>query len=260
MNRLRGAHVVVKPPNQAALTGQLVGVESRQILGADGKSTTATFLNLFTETGLMSLRLTSDTSVRLLDARLNKELHDALTTLATQTDEQRRQVSLHFAGKGKREVRVGYVTEAPLWKMSYRLLIGGANPANTGKPYLQGWAMVENTSDDDWQNVRLSLVSGRPISFIQDLYQPLYLPRPVVGPDVVASPYPQTHDGSLLDARKQIAEGNGAANGFAGGGFGGGGMGGGGAEPTVVSVSMALQVPRDPEVMRLRRRGPSRRL
>ena len=120
------------------------------------------------------------------------------TTLATQTDEQRRQVTLHFAGKGKREVRVGYVTEAPLWKMSYRLLIGGANPANTGKPYLQGWAMVENTSDDDWQNVRLSLVSGRPISFIQDLYQPLYLPRPVVGPDVVASPYPQTHDGSLL--------------------------------------------------------------
>jgi hypothetical protein len=121
-----------------------------------------------------------------MDAHLNKEFHDALTTLATQTDAQRRQVTLHFAGKGKRDVRVGYVTEAPLWKMSYRLLIGGANPSasgSSGKPYLQGWAMVENTSDDDWQNVRLSLVSGRPISFIQDLYQP---------------PYPQTHDGSLL--------------------------------------------------------------
>ena len=119
--------------------------------------------------------------------------------------------------------------EAPLWKMSYRLLLGeGAaaairagkpenpnkkngttstlppgNPARIGKPeksYMQGWAMVENTSDDDWQEVRLSLVSGRPISFIQDLYQPLYLPRPVVGPDIVASPTPQTHDEDLQDA------------------------------------------------------------
>ncbi len=228
LNRLRGAHVIVKAANRPALTGQLVGVESRQVLGADNKPTAATFLNLFTETGLTSLRLTSDTSVRLSDARLNKELHDALTTLATQTDEQRRQVSLHFAGKGKREVHVGYVTEAPLWKMSYRLLIGGLNAEKTSlhgdqnRSYLQGWAMVENTSDDDWQNVQLSLVSGRPVSFIQDLYQPLYIPRPVVGPDIVASPYPQTHDGSLLDASKQIASG-----GQTGGNFGGGGVGGG---------------------------------
>ena len=46
------------------------------------------------------------------------------------------------------------------------------------------------------------MISGRPISFIQDLYQPLYLPRPVVAPDVVASPYPQTHAGSLEGADK----------------------------------------------------------
>ena len=201
LTRLRGARVTVETANRPALTGQIVGVETRAVPGADGKSAAVTLLNLFTEAGLTSVRLDSQTHVRLMDAHLNKEFHDALTTLATQTDAQRRQVTLHFAGKGKRDVRVGYVTEAPLWKMSYRLLIGGANPSasgSSGKPYLQGWAMVENTSDDDWQNVRLSLVSGRPISFIQDLYQPLYLPRPVVGPDVVASPYPQTHDGSLL--------------------------------------------------------------
>lgn len=234
LNKLRGARVTVEAANRPALTGQIVGVESRQVLGADNKPTAVTFLNLFGETGLMSVRLDTDTNVRLLDPQLNKEFHDALTTLATRSDEQRREVTLHFAGKGKREVRVGYVTEAPLWKMSYRLLIGGTNPDQPGKPYLQGWAMVENTSDDDWQNVRLSLVSGRPVSFIQDLYQPLYIPRPLVGPDIVASPYPQTHDGSLLGANGQIAAGNGPAGGldgrgmgFGGGGFGGGGAGGG---------------------------------
>ena len=218
LNRLRGSQVTVEGANRTPLTGQIVGVETRQVLGADGKPTAVAFLNLLGDTGLMSVRLDTDISVRLLDAQLNKEFHDALTTLASHTDEQRRQVMLHFSGQGKREVRVGYVTEAPLWKMSYRLLIGGTNPEQPGKPYLQGWAMVENTSDDDWQNVQLALVSGRPVSFIQNLYQPLYIPRPLVGPDIVASPYPQTHDGSLLNDNKQIA----GINGLGGGGFGGG--------------------------------------
>lgn len=207
LNRLRGSQVTVEAANRPALTGQIVGVETRQVVGADGKPTAVAFLNLLGENGLLSVRLDTETSVRLMDAQLNKEFHDALTMLASHTDEQRRQVMLHFAGQGKREVRVGYVTEAPLWKMSYRLLLGGTNAAQPGSPYLQGWAMVENTSDDDWQNVRLSLVSGRPVSFIQDLYQPLYIPRPVVGPDVVASPYPQTHGGDLLGNSKQAANG-----------------------------------------------------
>ena len=227
LNRLRGTRVTVEAANRPALTGQIVGVESRQVLGTDGKTVIITVLNLLGDTGLTSVRLDVDTNVRLLDAQLNKELHDALATLATGNDDQRRQVTLHFAGQGKREVRVGYVTEAPLWKMSYRLLIGGTDPDKPGNPYLQGWAMVENTSDDDWQNVRLALVSGRPVSFIQDLYQPLYLPRPVVGPDIVASPYPQTHDGSLLSQNgQQVADGVEAGSEFAGGGPGGG-FGGG---------------------------------
>jgi len=227
LNKLRGTRVTVEAANRPALTGQIVGVETRQVLGADGKTVAVAVLNLLSDTGLTSVRLDTETNVRLLDAQLNKELHEALATLATGNDDQRRQVTLHFAGQGRREVRVGYVTEAPLWKMSYRLLIGGTDPNRPGNPYLQGWAMVENTSDDDWKDVRLALVSGRPVSFIQDLYQPLYLPRPLVGPDVVASPYPQTHDGSLLSENGQVALGNAPAGGAPGGrgGFGGGGSG-----------------------------------
>ena len=83
----------------------------------------------------------------------------------------------------KRNARVGYVIERPIWKTSYRLRI---EPG--GKVFLQGWAMVENTSDDDWNNVRMALVSGRPISFEMNLYQPLYIPRPFVEPEMFASP------------------------------------------------------------------------
>lgn len=225
LNRLRGVRIALEETGKPTITGQIIGAEKRQMLGADGKPITYSVLNLLTDIGLTSVRLDTDKTVRILDPRLNKEFRDALAQLATGLDNQRRQVTLHFSGKGKRLVRVGYVLEAPLWKMSYRLLIGEATPAliamppsegNTtpparpvkpapekagkpGKPYIQGWALVENTSDDDWQNVRLSLVSGRPVSFIQDLYQPLYIPRPEIGPDIVASPFPQTHGENLLN-------------------------------------------------------------
>ncbi len=75
------------------------------------------------------------------------------------------------SGQGQRRVRIGYVVETPVWKTSYRLIL------DEKASKLQGWAIVENQTDSDWNNVQLSLVSGRPISFIMDLYQPLYVPN-----------------------------------------------------------------------------------
>ena len=72
-------------------------------------------------------------------------------------------------------MRVGYVIENPIWKTSYRLVLG---KEKEDKPFLQGWAVVENATDEDWKDVRMALVSGRPISFQMDLYTPLYVPRP----------------------------------------------------------------------------------
>nr|CAA9256167.1 hypothetical protein AVDCRST_MAG63-2187 [uncultured Armatimonadetes bacterium] len=223
LNRLRGARVTVETTTgRGSVTGQIVGVETRtEKVKEEAEAVTVEILTVLSDSGLQSVKLSDVTAVRLLDARLDREFREALTLLAAGADDQRRQVTLRFDGDGRRRVRVGYVTEAPLWKMSYRLVVGGtrdeargtsgaegkaAPPSSsslvpgTSSLYLQGWALVENTTDEDWQNVRLSLVSGRPVSFIQDLYQPLYLPRPVVAPDIVASPYPQTHGGSLADA------------------------------------------------------------
>ena len=64
---------------------------------------------------------------------------------------------------------------------------------DTRSPFLQGWAIVENTTEQDWTDVNLSLVSGRPISFIMDLYQPLYNPRPIVEPELYASLRPRVY-------------------------------------------------------------------
>jgi hypothetical protein len=205
--QLRGAQVTVETPGKPAVTGRIVGVEIREVPIDDKKSAPVPFMTILGEAGLTTVRLDGEKSIKFLDARLNREFTSALELLASGSDDQRRQVTLHFSGNGKREVRVGYVTEAPLWKMSYRLLVGGADQkAGAGKSYLQGFALVENTTDDDWKDIRLSLVSGRPVSFIQDLYQPLYIPRPVVAPDVIASIFPQTHGGGLDDSRKAMAK------------------------------------------------------
>src|SRR5205823_2097465 len=107
-------------------------------------------------------------------------------------DSMKKTVSLGFTGEGKRDVRVGYVVENPIWKASYRLKID-----KEGKVTLQSWAHVENTTDEDWKDVRMALVAGRPISFQMDLYQPLYVPRPTVEPDLFASLRPPTYQGAM---------------------------------------------------------------
>src|SRR5581483_5618694 len=136
-------------------------------------------LNVFTATGLRSIPLESVMEIRLLDEKLNAELEQALQIIAQRHATDKKTVTLNFQGKGKRPVRVGYVQESPVWKTSYRLVIADDQP-----PFMQGWAIVENTSEHDWTDVALTLVSGRPISFIMDLYQPLYVDRQVVMPEL----------------------------------------------------------------------------
>jgi hypothetical protein len=100
-------------------------------------------------------------------------------------------------------VRVGYVVETPIWKTSYRLIMPDP-PERQGK--LQGWAIIENQTDNDWNDVQLSLVSGRPISFVQELYAPLYIPRPVVKPELYTSLRPQTYEAGIEEAPSKAAE------------------------------------------------------
>ncbi len=196
MNRLRGASVTVNYGDGASaktLTGMIVGVQAQTIsLPNNGGTTQQAKLTLMAEDGLHTLSLAEITDTQINDPALRDELKAALAVVAQRRDASKRPVSLNFTGKGKRRVLVGYLTEAPLWQSSYRLVLGKT-------PVLQGWAMVQNTSQDDWTDVRLSLVSGRPISFLQDLYTPLYVPRPVVQASVLGSPTPQTYNGNLED-------------------------------------------------------------
>ena len=157
---------------------------------------------------MRSVKLADVQRVRFLNPIMDSEVRKALETLALSHDTQKKAVSLNFVGEGKRNVRVGYVIENPIWKTSYRLVLG---KAKEDKPFLQGWAVVENPTDEDWKDVRMALVSGRPISFQMDLYTPLYVPRPTVVPELFASLRPVTYNGDLIaqlgDCRPAAAPG-----------------------------------------------------
>ncbi len=222
LDQLRGEPVEIT--GARSKSGLIVGVEKSQILSPDGKTLQIIEqLTLLTDAGLEKLDFTNIGSIRLTNDKIDAELRKALATLATSHDADKKSVSLSFEGVGQRRVRVAYVLEAPIWKTSYRLVL-----SEEKKPFLQGWATVENATEEDWKNVQLSLVSGRPISFRMDLYTPLYVPRPIEQLELYASLRPPEYEGGFEPLRAtaersfDVTQGMDARGGRGGGMFGGG--------------------------------------
>jgi hypothetical protein len=198
LNQVRGEQIEIDAPTK--IVGTILGVETREVpAGKDDKLVKQSYLNLLTEEGLRNIPLENVGRIKLSNAKLDAELRQALAVLATGKSKDKKAVSLSFLGQGKRDVRVGYIQEAPIWKTSYRLVLD-----KDEKPLLQGWAIVENTTENDWDNVSLTLVSGRPISFVMDLYEPLYLARPEVKMELYASLRPRTYEQDLAKADEEF--------------------------------------------------------
>ena len=239
LNQLRGARLKVTSGGEP-FSGIILGVEKRVVPapkgqgGGEGRVIEQHHLNLKTGRKVRVIPIEGVDDFELEDPKLDAELDRALEALSQARDQDKKPVTINFRGEGNRRVRVGYVVETPIWKSSYRLILSGAQeganaqgeepgraapigPARPGSApraddgqgatTLQGWAIVENQTDADWTDVQLSLVSGRPISFIQDLYNPLYVPRPVVKPELYASLRPQTYEGGVTpEALERLEE------------------------------------------------------
>jgi hypothetical protein len=216
LQRLRGTPVKITMP-EGEFSGTIMNVESRPTVypGNDRTGTAVhnlPWINLLTSAGVRSYNLTSCTGFQILDAGLAQELDKALGALAEYRADRTKTVDLRFSGSGTRRVAVGYVHEMPVWKTSYRLLLPELDSSGQtkGELTIQGWAIVENTTDQDWNNVQLSLVSGRPVSFQMDLYEPLFSSRPWVNVPTIPGVSPRVFAGGMEvteEAKKQVEEG-----------------------------------------------------
>ena len=195
LGSLKGASVVVSLAHEK-LEGRIVDVldgdasdleaclPSGSGEDADCEPTKVPSLVVMTKThDLRRVALGNVTGVRPTDpavaARLNAAL-DALSGGAARVLKE-----LRVLAQGKR-VTLGYVGEAPVWRASYRLVLGDAKSA-----VLQGWALLHNDTDEAWHGVTVELVNGRPDSYLFPLAAPRYARRELVTPDNELSAVPQ---------------------------------------------------------------------
>ncbi len=220
LSQLQGAKVLVTSLKGTA-SGSILTVEKRAA-AADKKTdekpspVLAYSLVIASDTGeITSFDLADVRSVKLLEDGTRKDLSEFANATASTRRRDAKTISVTSNGEGRREMVVSYTVAAPIWKTTYRVVLDAE-----GKPFFQGWAIVDNVSDEDWQSVQLSLVSGSPVSFIQNLQKPLYRYRPVVPIPEDLKLKPQIYDPEN-ETGGGMGDGSGSASGM-GSGFGGG--------------------------------------
>ncbi len=176
--QMKGARITARAAGEKT-SGRILGIEPTvQIV--DGKSVQKGFrLVIMTDEGpVKSMDLFSISEFSLDDEALQRDLKRLLAISLDSKYTNRKKLTVAANGQGEREIRIGYLIETPIWKCSYRVIFDGK--AKEGDALLQGWALAENTTEDDWSEVEIAFVAGNPLSYIMDLYSPFYIKRPHV--------------------------------------------------------------------------------
>lgn len=209
--QLQGAKVSVATRSGTAV-GAILTVEKRDVPAEKDKpARQSRFLVIANENGeISSFDLAEVRSVKLLENGTVKDVNEFADATASARRRDAKTITVTSEGAGQREMIVSYTIAAPIWKTTYRVVLD-----QQGKPFFQGWAIVDNVSDEDWKDVKLSLVSGTPISFIQPIQQPFFRYRPVVPIPDDLKLTPQTYEpesGEGYGSGNGIGDGNGTVD------------------------------------------------
>jgi hypothetical protein len=202
--QLKGARVAASADGDRWVEGTLLGVDAIERQTADGV-TKEVLLSLVADGEVLAFDLYA-ARIRLLDEGLRRDLEHFLRVQLAARRKDRRTFAFAARGDGRRTVRLGYVVEAPVWKATYRLLL--ADEGSSEPPLVQGWAVVDNPTDEDWEGVELALVAGLPVSFMHDLATPRYLRRPEVAVQETAGVLPPVVEEGMVAADAAFAFGH----------------------------------------------------
>jgi len=204
LDQMKGARVEVKYGAET-VTGVIVG---GRLVAADDKHSEREQAVLLLDSGdLRTLDLAAAGSIRFADPKLQAQLKDYLTIVNQSRSLDKRSIYIDSSDAKERQIEASYMIPTPVWKSSYRLVFNDKTD-----PTLEGWAIIDNTTGEDWTNVLLSVVSGRPVSFISKLYEPKYVPRQTVELPEDRAAAPVVYQAGLGGGiRGDIAAGSGAA-------------------------------------------------
>jgi hypothetical protein len=236
LDSIKGAHIELKSAERTT-SGAILGARAMEASG-DGQRIVHEQVTLLLDSGeVANYDLANIGSLRLLDSHLEEQLKQYLQTLAQANSREKRGIYIDSARGSSRQLRISYISPTAIWKSSYRLTLGAPNSI------LEGWAIVDNTTDEDWNDVKLSVVSGRPISFISLLDTPRYGQRQIAELPEDRAAGPVVYGGSV-DALTQKVK-NGTIGGLLGSGSGSGSGGGayrvGAPPPPAAAQSVQVQ-------------------
>ncbi len=203
LDQLKGARIEVQVGGQT-IAGAIV---NGRLVSGDDKRPEREQVTLLMDSGdLRSIDLGTASAIRFTDAQLQQQFRDYLAALTAARSQDKRSVYIDSTDAKARDVVASYTIPAAVWKSSYRLILDAA-----GKPTLEGWAIVDNTTGEDWTKVTLALVSGRPISFVSQLYAPRYINRPIAELPEDQAQGPVIHEGAFASAPGGVIGGIGGA-------------------------------------------------
>lgn len=207
LDQLRGARLELKLASET-VAGAIVN--ARLAAGGERQPEREQLTLLLDSGDMRTLDLGAASGIRFTDAKLQQQFRDYLGAVAAARSKDKRSLWIDSTGQREREVSASYTIPSAVWKSSYRLIFGGA-----AEPVLEGWAIVDNTTGEDWTGVVLSLVSGRPISFVSRLYAPRYIERAVAELPEERAARPVIHEGAYAqeaaDAPQRVRIGGNAA-------------------------------------------------
>lgn len=203
MTALRGSMIRVTA-NASVVEGRIISVTEETTSLGDGQGTIVRHrMSLMAPTGLRQALIEDATAIEIVDPNLRGQVEQALTAIAEHSEQDRRSIAIRVEGEGERTVTVGYVVAAPLWKATYRLVL----PSSGNRAQMEGLALLENMSGQDWIGVDLTVASGNPVTFRQSLYEAYFVSRPEVPVEVFGRILPSIDTGTVAASTEAKARG-----------------------------------------------------
>jgi exonuclease VII small subunit len=197
LQALRGAQVSVQT-HSGVVEGRIMAVTPFSEKSDKGLELQKHRASLMTATGLRHIVIEDARAIQFQDEQLRTQIADALAAMSSNRAKDGRTVEIITRGSERRTVRVGFVTSAPIWKTAYRLTVPAQDAAAGSMSNLQGWAVIENMSGQDWRGVELTLTSGKPVAFQQNLYDSVFNQRPNVPIEMPGRILPRADTGAVV--------------------------------------------------------------
>jgi hypothetical protein len=159
LNSIKGTKVKLDGKAEAAT---ILGVTTMKLANEEERP----MLSLLWPDGSLSSVPVIGSKISIADPDMQAKIQAALGVIGNGSTDSTRKVDIGLSGKGNRSVDLSYVVAAPIWKTSYRLV-----KETDGQARLQAWAVFENASGEDWNDISVTLSSGKPVTLKQQLHQ-----------------------------------------------------------------------------------------